>query len=391
MEMTASTRTVRAVLLCIVFSYIPAFAQTEDGKALTAVTRDLCHRQIVMLGESSTHGDGHTEVFKVALVKRLVNECGFTSVYFEASHYEFLHIAARLRAGETVTADEVSAAVGGLWRFDREFQPLALFLAAKAGLVSLGGIDDQLGQLGQDYANVAMVAELTGLLPLQRAQRCSLALHRRIYSDYTEAEPFAATNQLQIKACLAEVAGSIAAEKTPHPASREERQEMIAAAPRWIGRDFLTGPQQIVARDRSMFQNFEWLRRREPKRKVILWAATVHIARQADPSWGDRTGTNLGSFVHREYGTRAYSLGFAALAGSYRQGREVRLIPVPPPDSLEARVAHGSGPEPSSSTPTRRCRGRASWMGSWSSLRRGHRRVAGKRYVRTDGVVSSSP
>ncbi|MDQ2946800.1 MAG: hypothetical protein M3Y27_12785 [Acidobacteriota bacterium] len=58
---------------------------------------------------------------------------------------------------------------------------------AQAGQISLGDIDDQLGGLGQDYANVAMVTELTGFLPQQQRQDCSLSLHRRIYSDYTEA------------------------------------------------------------------------------------------------------------------------------------------------------------------------------------------------------------
>jgi len=78
-----------------------------------------------------------------------------------------------------------------------------------------------------------------------------------------------------------------------------------------------------VNRDRSMFQTFEWLQSRPPKRhKTIVWAATVHIAKQGNPAWGDRTGTNLGSFVHRKYGDHAYSLGFSALTGSYRQGKE---------------------------------------------------------------------
>jgi erythromycin esterase-like protein len=106
-------------------------ADSADGIALTAVTRDVCHRQVVMLGESATHGDGHTEAFKVALVERLVNECGFDSVFFEASHYEFINIARRLRTGQAVSVDQLSSAVGGPWKFDREFQPVLPFLLAK--------------------------------------------------------------------------------------------------------------------------------------------------------------------------------------------------------------------------------------------------------------------
>lgn len=315
------------------------------GEALTAVIHDACHRQVVLLGESATHGDGHTEAFKVALVERLVNECGFESVFFEASHYEFINIGRRLRTGQTVSAEQVSSAVGGLWKSDREFEPLVPFLLAKtqAGQISLGGIDDQLGGAGQDYANVEMVSELTGFLPEQQRQGCSLALHRRIYNDYTEAAPYSESDRSQISACLSNIEGAVEADRTSERAGREERQEMISAIQRCIRRDFDPDAEQIVGRDKSMFQNFEWLRRQQPERKIILWAATVHIAKQGDPSWADHTGQNFGLYVHQEYGARAFSLGFSALNGSYRQGRrDVHELPAAPADSLEAQALRGS-------------------------------------------------
>src|SRR5438477_8512808 len=124
-----------------------ALAEPGDDKALTAATQSLCHSQVATLGESATHEDGHTHAFKVALVERLVNECGFDSVFFEASHYEFINFERRLRTGQSVTAGEISAAVGGLWKFNQEFQPLVSLLLASAGggRLFLGGIDDQLG------------------------------------------------------------------------------------------------------------------------------------------------------------------------------------------------------------------------------------------------------
>jgi erythromycin esterase-like protein len=337
-----------AVLLSVVVlphATSSSHGDSGDENALAVATHDLCHHQVAMLGESAMHGDGRTEAFKVALVERLVNECGFDSVFFEASHYEFLNIARRLRTGQAVSEDQVSAAVGGLWKSDREFQPLVPFLLAKAraGQISLGGIDDQLGGMGQDYANVAMVTELTGFLPQQRRQDCSLALHRRIYSD--ETTPYSESDRSQITTCLADMQRAVAGDRTTDPAGREERQEMISAVQRWISRDFTSDAEWIVARDRSMFRNLEWLRRQRPRRhKVILWAATVHIAKQADPTWGDHTGTNFGSFVHRKYGARAFSLGFSALTGSYRQGRrDFHELPAAPSDSMEAQALRGSG------------------------------------------------
>ena len=68
-----------------------------------------------------------------------------------------------------------------------------------------------------------------------------------------------------------------------------------------------------------MFQDFEWLRQTDPRRhKVILWAATVHIAQHGDPTWGDRSGKNFGCYLHDEYGAKAFSLGFSAATGTYR-------------------------------------------------------------------------
>ena len=56
-----------------------------------------------------------------------------------------------MRSGQTVTSEDLLTAVGGIWKFYREFQPLAPFLLerAQAGRVLIGGLDDQLGLLGQ--------------------------------------------------------------------------------------------------------------------------------------------------------------------------------------------------------------------------------------------------
>lgn len=318
-----------------------------DEGALTAATQGLCQSQVALLGESATHEDGHTQAFKVALVERLIDQCGFDSVFFEASHYEFLHLNRQLRMGQAVSAAEVSSAVGGLWEFNREFQPLVPFLLAraKAGRVFLGGIDDQLGQWGQDYANNAMVTELTSVLPKQEERACSIALHKRIYNDYTDASPYSRSDRTQIETCLSEMRRANAVDKAADREERVERREMISAARRCISRDFSSDAEYVVNRDRSMFQNFEWLLRQQSGRhKVIIWSATVHIAKQGDPDWGDRTGMNFGSFVHRKYGNRAFSLGFSALTGSYKEvGRHgVQEMPAAPPDSVEAQALGGN-------------------------------------------------
>lgn len=325
--------------LVVVIGYLPANTQpapslSEDRKALDAATQVLCKTQVAMVGEIATHGDGHALAFKVALVERLVDQCGFDAVFFEANEDEFIHLNQRLRSGDAVTSDDLLTAAGGLWKFYREFQPLAPFLLtrAKAGRVFLGGLDDQLAQLGQNYANLGMVTELTDLLPEPKRQDCNTALHKRIFFAYPETAPYSEVDPSQIDQCLEAMQTASSAEAPVTTDARQEREEMISATRRWIDRDFSSDGESIANRDRSMFQTFEWLQSRLPKKhKTIVWAATVHIAKQGDPTWGDRAGTNLGSFIHRSYGSHARSLGFSAFAGTFRQGKgKFPILPIAP-------------------------------------------------------------
>lgn len=311
-------------------------SESSDDAVLNATVRAVCGKQVVMLGESASHGDGQTESFKVALVKRLVQECGFDRMYFEASYYEFINIARQLRMRKAVTTDQISAAIGGLWKFDNEFKPLVPFLQRKAadGTIALGGLDDQLGQLGQSYSNDTLLADLSKVLPERERAACRDVLHRRVYSDgYAQAE------EAKLAYCLAEIRRTYEAESAKDRVSRDEDLEMIDAMQRWSQRDSFVRGNQIAARDRSMFHNFEWLQRQHAERhKTILWMATVHAAKRGDPGWGDRTGVNFGSLVHQEYGAQAFVCGFSALEGSYRQGPEIHEQPTAPVDSLERRV-----------------------------------------------------
>ena len=246
-----------------------------------------------------------------------------------------------------MTSDNLLTAVGGIWKFYREFQPLAPFLLSRAQSkgVFLGGLDDQLGQLGQDYANIGMVAELTDLLPESRRQECSTALHKRIYSAYPETALYSQSDRSEIGQCLEEIKASSSADISSSALDKQERQEMISATQRWVSRDFTSDGESMANRDRSMFQTFTWLQGRLPrKHKAIVWAATVHIAKHADPTWGDHAGTNLGSFIHEKYGSHANSIGFSAATGSFRKGKgQFPTLPVAPPDSVEAQALQGSG------------------------------------------------
>lgn len=329
----------------------PALAQTrpaasEDEEALASATHGLCKAKVAMLGEIATHGDGHTLAFKVSLVERLVDQCGFNAVFFEANQDEFLHLDQQLRNHQSVTPQDLLTAVGGIWKFYKEFQPLSPFLLdrAREGRVTLAGLDDQLAQLGQTYANEAMIVQFARLLPAAEQQDCISAFHKRVYFDYSADEPYSEADKSQMELCLTKEKAAVAVEGAMSPDVKEEWLEMLSATKRWIDRDLSPEGEKMANRDRSMFQTFRWQQQRLPKNsKIIVWAATIHIAKRGNPTWGDRAGTNLGSFLHQEFGERAKSLGFSAMGGSFRQGKgNFPLVPQPPADSVEATAFQGS-------------------------------------------------
>jgi len=334
---------VLAPFLAALMAAAPAPAAGGDG-ALDAAVRDMCHRDVAMLGEAD-HGDGRTVEFKVALVQALVRRCRFNAVFFEGSHYDFLEFSRLVRTGAPASPDMVSAAIGGLWKFDREMQPLIpfLFAEARAGRIALGGIDDQVGGMGAFFANDGLPRSLSAHLPgAERRAECGDLIRRRIYSDF--GGRYGAAEKARIQACLADIGGALMRGAGRDRRTREEALQMVASVDRQIARDqedFATYPRE---RDRSMYLNFRWLADRLPRRsKIIVWAATAHVAKDAGATGQFAGGRNFGAYVHEAYGRRAFALGFSALAGTHYWSRQepARAFAAAAPGSLEAEALDG--------------------------------------------------
>ncbi len=303
----------------------------EDGGALDAATSAVCNKQVVLLGEAA-HGNGHSDAFKAAMVARLIERCGFRAVLFEASFPQFVPIWRAQRAGRSVTPDQVGTAVGGLWKFDREFAPLLPYLAAQAseGLF-LGGIDFQLGGLDQDFANAGMIAELSeGLGPL-RAGACRRVVEARIYRDLDPEQ------RRQAHQCTAAIARRLAGTRG---AIAAEQRMMLQSLTAFLDTVTIKGPgPYIAARDLAMFKNLQSLHSRLPRgTRLIIWTANAHAAKDAQGADGFSGVRNLGSYVVAAYGQRSYALGTTALTGTQRWGREIRPLPDMPASSLEQIV-----------------------------------------------------
>lgn len=333
-----------AAALALASASPPAEARAwEPG--LRAAERDLCGKEVALLGENGFHGDGKTPAFKAALIRRLVTRCGYRAVFFEAAIYDFLAVQRALRRREPVTEEMVSSAIGGLWNQNRELVPLVSFLTAeaKAGRVTLGGIDDQLGSWRAFYSLERMGTELAAFLPPDRREACKETLHQRINWAYSEASPHDWGSVRRVKACVAEMRAGVLASGTD-AATREEYLEMLANIDRLLQREFAKPTAVTAARDQSMYFNFRWLAARlKPGTKVIVWAANQHVAKDPGLAQDFVAGGSTGAWIHQEYGPRAFALGFSAAGGAFRWGRESKTIAAVSADSVEAAVLARGG------------------------------------------------
>src|SRR6266481_5334210 len=268
------------ILLSIVASFQKVAMAEESGLSrgelgsLTGAIKDLCDKDIALLGEAS-HGDGKAIAFKSALVENLVKKCGYSAVFFEASHYDFVEFSRRIRVGKNVTREMISSSIGEIWNHDSEIQPLIefLFQNARTGRIKLGGLDDQLGSRGAFYSLQEMPRELVSYLDDPRRSECFEKFRRRIWWDYPPSAKHSQADQNEMQQCLSEIKAAVQSQKDGDTARVEEILELIANMERCISRDFFTIEKLIPERDHSMFLNLEWIAAHlHPMAKIIVWS-----------------------------------------------------------------------------------------------------------------------
>lgn len=98
----------------------------DDGQ-IDRLVRDVCTKEVVMLGEDSGHGGGRTLEVKTEVLRRLVATCGFGAVVFESQLYDFLDHERAVVAGES-TREQLANAIGGLWSYAIQSDGLVAFL-----------------------------------------------------------------------------------------------------------------------------------------------------------------------------------------------------------------------------------------------------------------------
>ncbi|MEP7384475.1 MAG: erythromycin esterase family protein [Gemmatimonadota bacterium] len=324
-----------ALGVCVV---APTEAQTTTGlkPALDALVKDVCQKQIVLLGEDANHGSGATLAIKVELVKRLVDECSYSAVLFESQVYDFIDLQHTIAAG-TASPAQVNAAIGGLWSNARETAPLVAFLhrQAMAGRVTLGGLDPQVGGATQRYTQQRLPAVLAAYLHDARAGACETELARLTNWQYNDSISYDATTRARLRSCVTDIQVGIRQRTTS--ATTHEADVMATNLLHYLE---MSDGDDFNVRDRAMFENLGWHLSRLPKgAKVVVWCATVHAVK------GPRVNSAevpMGALIHAEFSERAAAVGFSALAGRFgRPGKPATTLDTAPPESLEGRALAG--------------------------------------------------
>ncbi len=315
------SRFVGAVLAICLSACAPK--KTEPISVLDQVKSDLCDKQVVLLGETGTHGDGATEQFKSDLIPKLVDDCGFDLVLFEAPFYEFAKLNRALDQGQAIERADLARAIGGLWKDDQEIQGLITYLTAEAnaGTVRVAGLDDQMRQRGQDYAYGPMFEDVvTGLGP-KEAVDCEDLLGRMRDGNFNGDDPYTLQKLQRIPGCFSSASDDFLIEG------------LRSNIRRYFARDF-DRKNYFSGRAKSMFANFEfWFDAKDTPPKTIIWTATVHAAKARGQLKGR---PNMGTFIHQRFGDQAFVLGFSALSGQYRKIRaDVLDVPQAPENSIE--------------------------------------------------------
>jgi erythromycin esterase len=303
----------------------------DDFNDLEFLREILGSARVVLLGEQ-THGDGATFLAKARLIAFLHREMEFDVLAFESGFYECEVAEERLREGEDAHT-AIRRCVFGIWTESAEFQPtIDLIQASRGGdrPLRITGFDSQMtGSASRDF----LMDDLRRVAADARAS-FEWEVHGEMLRNVVEDDFLAGAvprpaeeTRRAFQDAMLEFGREVEGSATENRAYWSQVIRSVAEHARgvWEMDDGQTSVASTNIRDRQMAENLLWhLDHTLAGRKVIVWAATLHNARNlhlVESEWPGATDLYgevrvMGSHLEEALGQDLYSIGFIALEGA---------------------------------------------------------------------------
>lgn len=313
------------ILISVLFSNA-VNAQSFKEKTENEIVSLVCDKQILLFGEVA-HGDGATLELKSKIIPRLVNECGYKAIIFEAPIYDFSKLNLITKSNEKYDKGLFLSAWGGVWSQYKEVSEFADFIASKTPKdLKIFGMDIQNVSRGAFYTIYEMPVELSNVIKDDKSREQCRKLLDPANRNWVDDRPIIKP----ANECLQKIIKAI-----EHNTDYNSKHLVSMAKANMKANEYIALTPDLLSdtRDTDMANNVIDFYGKMPRNsKIIVWTATAHAS-----YGGLKNGHSVGQILKEKYKDKVFSVGMTASSGKLAFHNE--KIPEyinPSPNSLEA-------------------------------------------------------
>jgi len=295
---------------------------TNNPKALKDIIGDA---EIVLLGEQS-HGDGTVFKTKGQLIRFLHDQMNFDVLVFESS----LYLAEKSFQNSLVSNNPIRDLRGSTyphWSWTNEVQPLIQYINTSAkseNPLIVSGMDYQeISKIDRNDFPVELYLTLKKLnigFIDQNEQNDYFTFYsylaaylNNLPKDIQETDLIALSNKF-IKTSQRFLSQLENQSSTDIDLLKQVLKNKVAVTPVLISRKYTDNNFSMNTRDSIMADNIIWLKeKRYPGKKIIVWAASRHIAR----NYHTAPEKSTGDYLFEKYKGKIYSIAFMTNYGNW--------------------------------------------------------------------------